>query len=69
MVNYDINALKDAIRRSQDNIRTFELAIANERNTIKEFKIYIELEKEKQRNPQKVHIEVVVGDQVDDEDG
>lgn len=45
MVEYDINALREAIKKAEDNIRTFEVAIDAERATQRQYRhIIAELE-------------------------
>lgn len=37
MVEYDINALREGIRKAEQNIRTFETAIEAERETQRQY--------------------------------
>ena len=64
---YSIDGLKNGIKNSKKNIKVLEKAIADEKNTIKEYKIMIDsietAEKKKAEAEAGIHIEVTHGDQ------
>lgn len=62
MAEYDIDGLLRGIAACKANIETFEQAIQNERERIKEYKIMIDHLKEKAERPKDIVIEVDRGD-------
>ena len=72
-LDYDIKAMKEALKKCDENIKVFEQAIFKEMNTKMEYQRIIrfleEKESLKQEMDKKVHLEVVRVSEDEDIDG
>ena len=57
-VNYDIDALKRGIEAAKRNIATFEEAIQREKNTINEYRGYMNILRQKKKDREEKNVTV-----------